>query len=71
MDTKLVELGIRSELYPDAVKMKKQFDFANKKQIPFIALVGENEIGAEKIPVKNLQTGEQLQMDLQQIEKLF
>ena len=68
---KLVELGIRSELYPDAVKMKKQFDFANKKQIPFIALVGENEIGAEKIPVKNLQTGEQLQMDLQQIEKLF
>ena len=68
---KLIELGIRAELYPDAVKMKKQFDFANKKQIQFIALVGENEIGAEKIPVKNLQTGEQLQMDLQQIEKLF
>ena len=68
---KLVALGIRAELYPDAVKMKKQFDFANKKQIPFIALVGENEIGAGKIPVKNLQTGEQLQMDLQQIEKLF
>ncbi len=68
---KLVALGIRAELYPDAVKMKKQFDFANKKQIPFIAMVGENEIGAEKIPVKNLQTGEQLQMDLQQIEKLF
>lgn len=68
---KLVALGIRAELYPDAVKIKKQFDFANKKQIPFIAMVGENEIGAEKIPVKNLQTGEQLQMDLQQIEKLF
>ncbi len=68
---KLVALGIRAELYPDAVKIKKQFDFAYKKQIPFIAMVGENEIGAEKIPVKNLQTGEQLQMDLQQIEKLF
>ncbi|MAZ95994.1 MAG: histidine--tRNA ligase [Flavobacteriales bacterium] len=68
---KLVAQGIRAELYPDPVKMKKQFDFANKKQIPFIALVGENEIGAAKIPVKNLDTGEQFEMDLGQIEKLF
>ena len=68
---KLVFQGIRAELYPDSIKIKKQFDFANKKQIPFMALLGENEIGAERIPVKNLQTGEQLDLNLVQILELF
>jgi len=51
--------GIRAELYPDAVKMKKQMSYANAKQIPFVALAGENEIAAGKITLKNMLTGEQ------------
>ncbi|MBO4641780.1 MAG: histidine--tRNA ligase [Bacteroidaceae bacterium] len=51
--------GIRSEIYPDAAKMKKQMQYANQKQIPYVALAGETEIAAGKITLKNMQTGEQ------------
>lgn len=51
--------GIRSEIYPDAAKMKKQMQYANQKQIPYVALAGETEIAASKITLKNMQTGEQ------------
>ena len=51
--------GIRSEIYPDAAKMKKQMQYANQKQIPYVALAGETEITAGKITLKNMQTGEQ------------
>ena len=57
---KLVASGIRAELYPDASKLKKQFDFADKKGIGYLALVGTNEMSASAIPVKNLATGEQI-----------
>ena len=52
--------GIRSELYPDAAKMKKQMSYANAKQIPFVVLAGDNEIAAQKVTLKNMETGEQL-----------
>ncbi len=55
----LTARGVRAELYPDATKLKKQFDFAQKKGVPFFALVGENELSASTIPVKNLETGAQ------------
>ncbi len=52
--------GIRSELYPDAAKMKKQMSYANAKHIPFVVLAGDNEIAAQKVTLKNMETGEQL-----------
>ena len=51
--------GIRAEIYPDSAKMKKQMSYANAKQIPFVALAGENEMQAGKITLKNMETGEQ------------
>lgn len=69
--TKLVGQGVRAELYPDSAKLKKQFDFADKKGIVHMAMVGTNEMGAEAIPVKNLSTGEQEVMSLEQIVALL
>lgn len=51
--------GIRTEVFPDAVKMKKQMSYANAKQIPFVALAGENEISEGKLTLKNMVSGEQ------------
>ena len=51
--------GIRAEIFPDATKMKKQMSYANSKQIPFVALAGENEINEGKVTLKNMETGEQ------------
>ncbi len=51
--------GIRAEIYPDQHKMKKQMGYANSKKIPFVALVGENEMVESKITLKNMNTGEQ------------
>ena len=51
--------GIRAEIYPDVAKMKKQMSYANAKQIPFVALAGENEMQAGKITLKDMETGEQ------------
>ncbi len=56
---KLRAAGVRTELFPDASKMKKQMSYANQKQIPFVALAGENEINEGKFTLKNMQTGEQ------------
>lgn len=55
--------GIRTELYPDTVKMKKQMSYANAKHIPFVAIVGETEIQEGKVTVKNMTTGEQALVD--------
>ncbi len=51
--------GIRTEIYPDAVKMKKQMSYANAKAVPFVALAGETEMAEGKITLKNMTTGEQ------------
>ena len=53
------QAGIRTEVFPDAAKMKKQMSYANAKQIPFVALAGENEINEGKFTLKNMMTGEQ------------
>ena len=53
------EHGIRAEIYPDTAKMKKQMSYANSKDIPYVALAGENEIAAGKVTLKNMETGEQ------------
>ena len=53
------EAGIRAEIYPDSSKMKKQMSYANAKQIPYVAIVGENEMNEGKVMLKNMTTGEQ------------
>ena len=53
------QAGIRTEVFPDSAKMKKQMAYANAKQIPFVALAGENEINEGKLTLKNMETGEQ------------
>lgn len=60
--------GIRAEIYPDSAKMKKQMSHANNKQIPFVAIAGENEMNEGKVMLKNMQTGTQ---DLVTAEELI
>ena len=54
------QAGIRTEVFPDSAKMKKQMSYANAKQIPYVALAGENEINEGKVTLKNMTTGEQM-----------
>ncbi len=53
------EAGIRTEIYPDSSKMKKQMSYANAKEIPYVALAGENEIAQGKLTLKNMLSGVQ------------
>ena len=59
--------GIRTEIYPEAAKMKKQMQYANARAIPFVALAGESEMEAGTFTLKNMQTGEQQAVDVQQL----
>ena len=53
------EAGIAAEIYPDAAKLKKQMEYANRKNIPFVVLVGKDEMESGNLNVKNMKTGEQ------------
>ena len=59
--------GIAAEIYPDTVKMKKQMSYANAKQIPYVAIVGESELAEGKVNVKNMTTGEQMLVEAERI----
>ena len=61
------EAGIRTEIFPDSSKMKKQMSYANAKQIPFVALAGENEMAAGKLTLKNMLSGEQQLLNIEEI----
>ncbi len=63
--------GIRSELYPESAKMKKQMSYADNKKIPFVAIVGETEMSEGKINLKNMITGEQSMVTLNELIDLF
>jgi histidyl-tRNA synthetase len=63
--------GIPSELYPDAAKLKKQMEYANRKNIPFVILIGKNEMGSGQITMKNMHSGEQKQYSLEEVIKLL
>ena len=58
--------GIRTELYPEAAKIKKQMSYADSKKIPFVAIVGETEMNEGKINLKNMLTGEQSLLTLEE-----
>lgn len=55
----LRQKGIRTEMYPDTAKMKKQMTYADNNHIPYVAIVGENEIKEGVVMLKNMKTGEQ------------
>ncbi|MCM4161174.1 histidine--tRNA ligase [Antarcticibacterium flavum] len=59
--------GIVAELYPDPAKMKKQMNYANKRQIPFVVLAGAEEMEAQKYGLKNMNTGEQEKINLEEL----
>ncbi len=61
------EMGISCELYPESAKIKKQMEYANKKNIPFVALVGENEISHNTLIIKDMNAGTQNEISLSQL----
>ena len=64
--TRMRQEGIRTEVYPDSVKMKKQMSYASNSKIPFVALIGENEMLSSTISLKNMETGEQKSVTLEE-----
>ena len=66
---KLRSKGVISEIYPSDIKLSKQLNYANKKKIPFVVIIGDEEIKNNKITLKNMSTGEQAQILLSQLEK--
>lgn len=61
--------GIATEVYPDSVKMKKQMSYANAQNVPFVALVGETEMAEGRITLKNMTTGEQQSLTIEEAVK--
>jgi histidyl-tRNA synthetase len=57
--------GIAAEMYPDQAKLKKQMDFANKRNIPYVLIIGAEEMQKNVVSLKNMQTGGQRNMDIQ------
>lgn len=65
------EAGLRAELYADCSKMKKQMQYANAKKIPFVALAGENEMAEGKLTLKDMESGEQALLSIEEaIERI-
>lgn len=67
----LRDRGISCEIYPEASKLKKQFDYAGKKKIPFISICGSDEMASSVINIKNLSTGEQISISKDDIEAII
>ena len=63
--------GIRTELFPDSTKMKKQMAYANAKNIPFVVIAGETEMIEEKVTLKNMATSEQLLLTKAELHSLL
>ena len=63
--------GLRAEFYPDAVKMKKQLSYANQKHIPWVVLLGEEELSRDEVVIKNMKSGEQFVQPLSGIQQYF
>ena len=71
MVSMLHKKGISAELYPDAVKMKKQMSYADARHIQYVVLVGENEMKEGRLTVKNMATGEQFTTDINELAAKF
>lgn len=69
--TQLRLKGIKAELYPDSVKMGKQMSYADKRNIPFVILTGEKEVKTNSFTVKNMKSGEQMSLGLEDLLQLL
>jgi histidyl-tRNA synthetase len=67
----LRDAGVNAEIYPDAAKMKKQMTFANNKNIKYVVLVGSDEMESGKLTVKNMESGEQESLTIEELITLF
>ena len=65
--TRLRQAGVKAELYPDSAKMKKQMNYANRRNIPFVVLVGEEEMKSGVFTLKNMTSGEQDKLDFEKL----
>jgi len=61
------QAGINAEIYPESAKMKKQFKYADDKHIPFVAIVGEDELKSQTISLKQMQSGEQSKLTIHEL----
>lgn len=68
---KLRKAGVSTLIYPDAAKMKKQMEFANKNRVPYVVFVGESEIAANNVTVKNMAEGTQETMAIDQLVEML
>ncbi|HQG37741.1 MAG TPA: His/Gly/Thr/Pro-type tRNA ligase C-terminal domain-containing protein, partial [Chitinophagales bacterium] len=59
--------NINTEFYPENAKMKKQFSYCDKKNIPFVCIIGEEEMAQQVVTLKDMQKGEQQQLSLQEL----
>lgn len=66
---KLRSFGLKSELYPDVAKMKKQMAYADKRNIPYVILIGESEIQKSTFVLKNMRTGEQKEFRFDELKR--
>ncbi|HIW86925.1 MAG TPA: histidine--tRNA ligase, partial [Candidatus Onthomorpha intestinigallinarum] len=66
---KLREKNFKVEVYPEAAKIKKQMGYADNKKIRYVALMGENEIKEGKVTLKNMLTGEQSTVNVEEMER--
>ena len=67
----LRDAGIATEVYPDSAKMKKQMEYANRREIPYVVIIGSNELAEGKATVKNMATGEQNLVAFEEIANLI
>jgi histidyl-tRNA synthetase len=67
--TILRKAGIKVEMYPDSVKVGKQFIHADKRNIPFAVIAGTDEISEDKYALKNLTSGEKTSFTLEELKK--
>jgi histidyl-tRNA synthetase len=69
--SRLRQAGCNSEMYPDSGKLKKQLDYADRKNIPYVILIGSKEMETGKLAVKNMKTGQQSELTIDEIITLF
>ena len=67
----LRKAGIAVEIYPEAAKLRKQFEYAERRQIPFLSINGSEEIAAGEVNIKNLSTGDQRRFPVEDIEGIM
>jgi histidyl-tRNA synthetase len=67
----LREKGIAAEVYPDVTKIKKQMEYANRKMIPYVMVIGSDEVKSGLLTIKNMETGDQQKLALEGIMELL